>query len=360
MNTAKDAINCKASASRGGKTPETDIKSMPSKCQVPILNKVYYSRIMGIRHAFQSYRQACGIAGVTSVQILVLGGGYDTSFNDCGYNVFLVDYEEVIESRRSRGVDVSSPHVTLVTGDLCQPEQLLTDLISNKFSPLTHTFVVLESVLAYVNLTSAQSLLRSLTANIRHLCGVIYDPILPTGSSSPLARCAVGLQQTFASRHVPLLSAQGCVQDMCVFLRRCGMRHVQSIDMRGVMEVVAAASSSTGTIGNTTSQRQEASEPFDEFAALAVLHRLYALSYFSSGSTDSLLFDSMVKYFFNSSASVAASPQQSERKEASLNQCQATRLRTLEQRLLSFEAVNPTLSSAARCCRWRLTSRPKL
>lgn len=338
MNTAKDAIIGKKSASRCGKARDTNALSMSkSKSQVPILNKVYISRMIGISHVFQSYLQACKESGVTNMQVLVLGAGYDTSFNRCGLDVYLVDFEEVIQARTCQNIDSSAKSVTLLVGDLRQPEQLLASLINNKFDVLAPVFVVLESVLAYMDLVSAQTLLQFMATKIQHLCGVIYDPILPTRRDSPFFRCAAALQETFSSRHVPLLSAQRSVLEMCVFLRRCGMRHVQSIDMQGVVEVTAAKDSM-----ELFNDAAEESEPFDEFAALATLHKLYALSYFSNGNeaTDLALFNAMTSHFFCSS-----------RRNVMSSAAKAVRLQALEHRLQSWELVHPVVNNHCRCCR---------
>ena len=328
IGTAKDAIAGKGSVIHGGYKLDpnaqcTYTSRYPGKSQVPLLNRVYFSRMRAIHHLYMSYRDACRMLGEGPVQILVLGAGFDTAFNSGSAPVFLVDYPEVIQERMSRNIDVGASSVTLVGGDLCQPEALFAALLDHGLKVHSPTLVLLESVLAYLPPPSARTLLQMLATRLTHAAGVLYDPVLPTERACPLHRCSNALRETFAARHVPLLSVQPSCLSLCKFLRDCGMQHVMALSVQEAMHVLAGCggggvaaegsgerAASTGIVDDTYPDKSrtivkgkgfEAPEVFDEFAALASLQQMYAVSWFGSGC-GAVLFDCWTKNFFGKSA----------------------------------------------------------
>mmetsp|Transcript_22372 Transcript_22372/g.32600 ORF Transcript_22372/g.32600 Transcript_22372/m.32600 type:complete len:491 (+) Transcript_22372:78-1550(+) len=315
MYTGRDAAVGKKSAMQlTGSTPDANVKG---KSQVPLVNQVYSARMYGMKKLSQSFFQECRLKG-EKYQVLVLGSGYDTAYNDCGGDVYLVDFSHVISERLNLCSQAdNSDSIKMVGADLCDAPALLAALRLKGFDSSACTLVVLESVMTYMDTTSSENLIRMLAVNIPSCLVVEYDPLLPPSTPS-LLTCAESMRRVFASRQAPLRSGQPSTQDVCAFFRSCGMKHAVSLTVQQML-LLCNSGVAPG-----------ASEPFDEFASLAMLHRTYA---FSISTCSASLFSSAYSTFFSSSFSKA--PELS-------NHRLALRIALLEDRIKLYEATSCT------------------
>jgi hypothetical protein len=237
-------------------------------CQTPLVNSVYRSRMIGMEKLRSSialsYQQLYPQDTCRHLQYLILGAGYDTIENKGGIgksHFYCVDYEDVINERKRLCSDSESENTVLISCDIRNTALLFHKLEENGFHLSAPTIIICESVLAYLEKTSVENILTSISTRIPHSCLIIYDPIL----SHP---CGENLLHTFASRKVPLQSAMNSTLDMTFFLRNCSFHHIHSLNIQQFLHSISISSSGLSS-----------SEPFDEFAELVALNQMYAFTY---------------------------------------------------------------------------------
>jgi hypothetical protein len=270
--TAKDAKIGKESVMKSNHiSPSAEKPYIFNKgCQTPLINSVYRSRMIGMEKLTSSialsYQQLYPLNTIGPLQYLILGAGYDKIENkkEVGTRIYYVDYEDVMNERRRLCHQSEDEDTVLISCDIRNTALLFHLLKENGFNATAPAIVICESVLAYLEKTSVQALLTSISTTISHSCLVIYDPIL----SHP---CGENLLQTFAARKVPLQSAMNSTLEMVFFLRNCSFHHIHSLNIQQFLHSISSSSLSL--------LHSPISEPFDEFAELVALNQLYAFTY---------------------------------------------------------------------------------
>ena len=167
--------------------------------------------------------------------------------------------------------------------------------------------VIFESVLSYIDKNTVQKLLTLLQRDLSTCLTLIYDPLLTLSSTNPPQTCRFeelshAMESTFRSRQVPIRFACRSTAEMRQFLHRCCFEHTLSMTMHQILTacfsqqsspespILGARSGVEMLVSEKECQNSQSSallshrspttsaEPFDEFASLAALHRIYAIS----------------------------------------------------------------------------------
>lgn len=178
-----------------------------------------------------------------------------------------------------------------------------------------------------------QTLLSLLQQEFATCLTIIYDPLLAL-SSSHIDICQFegisrAMESTFSCRNVPLRFACRSTREMRQFLHNCRFEQTLSMNMHQILsacfpihsapeEATIPLSSElmerariddkdgghTKTSTTVISHRTSSSlvEPFDEFASLAALHRIYSIS---CACNSEVLFDKFVHRLFNGNRNVS-------------------------------------------------------
>jgi tRNA wybutosine-synthesizing protein 4 len=162
----------------------------------------------------------------------------------------------------------------LVVGDIVQVDNLLFDLERSGLNLSAPTVILLECVLSYVDQKSANLLLSTLASRFSEATLIMYDPVLPYSNSS-CAGLAFMMHQKFNERQAPLLSCAQSAAQYMNNLRTAGWMHVTAMSVNQASKLfLSAVERKEGTL----------SEPFDEFASLALLQNYYAVGIASTQS----------------------------------------------------------------------------
>lgn len=232
-------------------------------------------------------------------QLLILGSGLDRSYN-FGVRTFHVDFDEVVEeicreAEEASETDNKESRQFFIGADLRQPHQLLEKLkLHLMFSTTAITVVLAESVLSYLEEKVVRQLLKLLQEQLRCFV-VIYDPLLEKSQSGRFVALSQSMNNTFASRNVPIQTALGSVDATRKFLHSCSYENAFSMTMLQFLEICNMEEKEAiyKKMGIDISSIDN--EPFDEFASLAALHNLYAIS---CASNIGWMFDQFVVNIF--------------------------------------------------------------
>ena len=252
---------------------------------------------------------SAGLADGIAVQLLILGVGMDQSFEEqysSTSHVYGVDLPEVIEARR----DQQDSHIRLIPGDLRAFDSVWTSLLGSGFDPSFPTVVLIECVMCYIDTSYVGQLLTKLSQRLVRGLVVSYDPCVPMGESSngngngngngndsangsgngrasdsgsastsgsasaSASASAVSngfaemLRSKFSERGAPLRHCVGSLAAHQSFIQSCGWV-VKSWTIHHAMR--SFFSPSERAVPATA-------EPFDEFASLALLCRVYGVT----------------------------------------------------------------------------------
>lgn len=271
IRTAHEAVNCKSLLQSYNMIAGVYIASsvsqydvMSNKNQSPLVGKLYLSRVLCV-HKFVEHGVNLFMleSSLENIQILQLGGGFDSSFEKYMCRNFVVDFSDVLSKR-------SPQRSVLIAADLRNISNLQEKLLQCEFKPQYPTIVVLESVMAYLDNNSASNLISFLNIFIPKCIIVIYDPILISDGSSASTLTSTLLER-FLAHSAPLLSSKISPAHMSQFLRGAGWPHVFSTTVLQCLHILRLHSPPSPTPPMQI-------EPFDEFASLASLLRHYAIS----------------------------------------------------------------------------------
>jgi len=265
MKTAMEALTCKSAAL--GSVESTNGSSTAHR-KTPLLNRIYQTRSK-LMHKLVStgLKTLSEISGNSAEpQLLLLGAGLDTSYNSYTTRTYAVDFAHVIAQRTSFAND--KPAIKLVVGDLREADALMSDLQNAGFEMTLPTVILLECVLSYVEPIAAQKLLSTLSKRLSSAIIVMYDPVLAysNSSSSGLAKM---MHEKFAERSAPLLSCAHSVAQYMSNMRLAGWDHVTAVSVNQATQLYLSAAERRADV---------LSEPFDEFASLALLQNCYAVA----------------------------------------------------------------------------------
>jgi len=122
IKTARDAIQCKNGS------------------QVTFLNNFYAERSLILNTIISKIIKELNTSNY-DVQLLILGAGYDKSYesND-DVSIFVVDLDQIIEERIKNGMNTSSKYISC---NLNNPILLVQKLEENNFKSNNYTIVLL-------------------------------------------------------------------------------------------------------------------------------------------------------------------------------------------------------------------------
>lgn len=255
MKTAQEAADCKRAASH------SDVAKTGSKTvtKTPLLNRIYLARSQLMTKAVKA---AIASSKSTITQLLILGAGLDLTYDSLADTVFTVDFSDVLARR-----DTTLPTVVNVSADLTRPDELLSALTTAGLCLEHPTVVLAECVLSYIEKSALSQLLCTLSRNLVQSLLITYDPLL-AHEDKVINGFAPRMYNRFAEREAPLL---GCSQNLDQYyglFASAGYQHVNATTINQALRLYL--SHEERSVGANT-------EPFDEFASLAVLHRHYGM-----------------------------------------------------------------------------------
>ena len=299
--TAKEAIICKSSSSLLGndcgglqKPRMGDGDGFKCRRQSPLLNRIYHSRNQVIHKMVASCLRTLQFHendAVLNPQLLLLGAGVDVTFEGLYSNstkIFAVDYPEIMLERKTALSDIrfdkdsgvsesflESNSPSLISADLCDFDDLWMKLSRSGFNAECSTIVLIECVLCYIDSSSVQKLLKQLSNHLPPQSILItYDPMVPKPSiNSTLSNLSVTrsdfaqmMADKFTERNAPILHNIKSIEMQKTFNKLCGWQYVTAMSMYTASRCVLTPEERMIPIS---------AEPFDEFASLAMLHKLY-------------------------------------------------------------------------------------
>ena len=277
MRTASEALKCKNSSS----SKKNDNKGR----QTPLMNRVYFYRTSVMNLCIDLTYNAFNAVSNKSPCMLILGAGLDTSLdkkynsNDTNNIVYVVDYPEILQQRKDTGA-------IQVPCDLNQSDLLITQLQQTSFFNEIEgrgVIVVLECVLSYLTLPSADDLLKKLSSQISSsstpLIVIAYDPLLPSSSSNNNS-FASSLLKLFSQRGAPLHTLPTTTQQIHRY-HSCGYQYsscMTMLEMTVTQPTIARSGSNSSGVGDGGGDGGMWLEPFDEHAALALTQNHYGIT----------------------------------------------------------------------------------
>lgn len=313
--TAKEAMICKLSSSslsceapNAQRKQNEEQKAVKGVVQNPLLNRMYHARQLIVHRMVSSCLNSFEINPDTTLhqnqrcQLLLLGAGMDVSFEklySSSAAIFSLDLPEIVSERKS-GLfqiqteetlknsvnDIYTAKMVAIPGDLRSFSSAWDSLLVSGFNVDCPTIVVLECVLCYIDTPSVEKLLLHLSG---HLCRqsalITYDPMAPRSSYSQSLTSiptsngfAQMMADKFEDRKAPILHSVETKETQKNFILSCNWKHVLTLNMYEALHCFLTAKERNISI---------LLEPFDEFASLALLHRLYGVAV---ASLDGMLF----------------------------------------------------------------------
>lgn len=262
MKTASEAIDCKVSAGYTCSGEKCDSKGR----KTPLLNRLYKNRYVLMHKLVSTSLSNSSTVGKT--QLLVLGAGLDSSYDQYASSVYLVDYREVLDKREA------SDRVHKVVGDLSDVSSTLQSLLAAGLVPAAPTVVLMECVLAYLPAAAASALLALLATHLTNSLFILYDPVL--AHTTPFSNgFACQMHRKFAEREAPLLSCSTSHSELAQRLYAAGYSHVVPTTVNQALLLFLSPDE----------RRAPSLEAFDEFASLAQLQSCYAVALASCNAT---------------------------------------------------------------------------
>lgn len=229
-----------------------------TKQQSPLVHQVYAQR-RNVLHtlvkiASDSFDEKNGVR-----QVLLLGAGYDQSYNEYGSNIFYVDYESIVSDASQQCMN---DKCRFVAANLCDVEELHMKLHSAGYCFHLPTVVIIECVLCYLPTNAVDALLSFLSNYLTNSITIFYTPLAPVEESTTY--CAAFLDG-FARRGAPIRCEWSSIEICSTALRTAGFKHIWNYSMDQALTLLCPK-------GNTADPTM-----YDEFAASALLQRLYVV-----------------------------------------------------------------------------------
>ncbi|OHT11652.1 Leucine carboxyl methyltransferase family protein [Tritrichomonas foetus] len=275
-DTAMDAANAKASAVSQGYYEDPYIEYfVPSRVrQLPPMNLGYFARMLSMYDAVVKFHKVHG----DSIQVVILGGGYDTLFwrlRDLNINVarwFELDLPHVVQKKGyvlQNAIFEPLDNYVLAECDLGKVGQLEQVLAANKFNKDLPTVFVDECTLIYVDPDSVDDIIK-FAASLSSSGFISYGMITPNDQFGKM------MVQNFNSFGAPLkgIDRYPTVKSHIERFKNAGYQKVKAADMNVAMRSVLSPEE------NRRIHRLEMQDDPDELAFM-LSHYVLAL-----GSTD--------------------------------------------------------------------------
>lgn len=263
--TASEALNCKVGA-------ENFTSSVLGKhTQTPLLSKLYLARSKLIHGALKLAAHA--ISG-EEIQLLNLGGGLDSSYSPYGSWQFIVDLPNTFANLPPP--NQRPLNTKYISCDLANTEKLFSLLEQEGFDVNRRTIILLECVLAYMDITDVEMLLQNLASRIRSAVFVAYDPICGSSSDDDISLSySAKMRRKFHDRNAPLVSSQASTNAFSTRMFTSHWPHVRTYSISHALQLLLRPDERKLYVPG---------ELFDEYAALQTLLNLYCLSIASNDS----------------------------------------------------------------------------
>lgn len=239
-DTAMDAANAKASAVSQGYYEDPYIEYfVPNQVrQLPPMNLGYFARILSMRDAILKFHKVHG----DSIQVVILGGGYDTLFwrlRDQGVNVqhwYDIDLPHVVEKKSyvlQNSIFEPLDNYSIFECDLGKSGQLEEVLTNNGFNRDAPTVFVDECTLIYVDPDAVDDIIK-FAASLKSSGFISYGMIKPDDQFGKM------MIQNFNSFGAPLkgINKYPTVQSHIDRFKKAGYGKVKSGDMNVAMRSV--------------------------------------------------------------------------------------------------------------------------
>ncbi|CAL5221350.1 g3526 [Coccomyxa viridis] len=269
----------------------------------PLINRGYFSRVLALRQILQEFHAHLTSQGVSTVQILSLGAGFDTSFFNLqapgpnGVRWFEVDFAEVTKRKaaiiagneplrkllgpaESQSIQLDEGRITaeaynLLPGDLRDTRACQAALEAAGFDPACPTYVLAECVLVYMEPEDSASVVRWLGHWLPTAAFVVYEQIKPNDA--------------FGKQMISNLEARGCplkgiavTSDLAAHIRRFTGNGWQRADAKDMSTIYRLH------LDPAEKKRAEQLEIFDEFEEWHMIQDHYCLVLGVNGGGDKL------------------------------------------------------------------------
>ena len=142
-------------------------------------------------------------------------------------------------------------------------------LLDKSFRFQEPTIILIECVLSYIDRCNVINLLSFLSKEMHHSLVISYDPVCNLDDCS----FASMLVSKFKQREAEILFLNSSVREHSYFIRSCNWNHVYCSSTVQAMSIFLTEKERNFDFNK---------EPFDEYASLAVLNNIYAVSIFSN------------------------------------------------------------------------------
>lgn len=155
------------------------------KKQNPLLNRFYLLRQQAMHAIFVKLLTSIP-SSFTDIQVLILGGGYDISYefyNDQSRQLhyYVIDFPEIIERRMMYHVQrsqYSNKQFHYIGGDLLDFNHILQQLDDNKIDHSRPTIVLVECVLSYLPIKKVEEIISSIASKFSNCAMLLFDPLM--------------------------------------------------------------------------------------------------------------------------------------------------------------------------------------
>ena len=239
-DTAMDAANAKASAVSQGYYQDPYIEYfVPSQVrQLPPMNLGYFVRCLSMWDAVVKFHKVHG----DSIQVVILGGGYDTLFwrlRDMKINVshwYDIDLPYIVQKKGNviqNEIFQPLDNYSLLECDLGKPGKLEEVLLANKFNKDAPTVFVDECTLIYVDPDAVDTIIK-FAASLKASGFISYGMITPNDQFGKM------MVQNFNSFGAPLkgINKYPTVKSHIDRFKNAGYQKVKAGDMNVAMRSV--------------------------------------------------------------------------------------------------------------------------
>jgi hypothetical protein len=212
--------------------------SVVVKKQNPLLNRFYFLRQQLLHYTFvKLLTSASRFSDRSGIQILLLGGGLDVSYefynhNSINLHYYVVDFEEIIEKRKlyhMKRKSYSNKCIDYVAGDLLDFQTILSKLKSYpQFNFTQPTIIIFECVLSYLPTSAVVEMFSQLSNQFLASSVLIYDPLLGDNEENNLGYFHQ-MKKSFESKDANLIFSPSTIEDYSLFLYQSGWKHIDSM-----------------------------------------------------------------------------------------------------------------------------------
>lgn len=255
------------------------------KKQNPLLNRFYLLRQHAMHAVFVKLLTSIP-SSFTDAQVLVLGGGYDISYefyNDQNRRLhyYVIDFPEIIERRmmyHAQRSQYPNKQFHYIGGDLLDFNRILQQLEDNKIDHSRPTIVLIECVLSYLPFKNVEEIVSSIASKFSNCAMLLFDPLM---GSDPIKNDDTSLVEnqdyfhqtkgSFSRKEAELQTNFSTSIKVAEFFRLNNWNHIDCMTMFQVIHLHDILKLVEPLIINSL-------EVFDEFSSLQMLLNNYHIT----------------------------------------------------------------------------------